>query len=120
MHYGENNSRHSPIRLRIMVGALPLRQDKDEVRQKSPGWYKANETQISNYKADLQDQLEAISVPECLTCSDSQCGDESHTVLRDDFVMDTLCAVIESSHATIPMVGGRPEAGRLDSGNMMG
>ena len=116
MHYGDNNSRHSPIMLRLKVGALPLRQDKDEVRQKRPGWYKANETHISNYKADLQGRLEAISVPECLKCSDSQCSDESHTMLRDDLVMETLCAVIESSHATIPMVGGRPGAVRPDSG----
>ena len=120
MHYGDNNSRHSPIMLRLKVGALPLRQDKDEVRQKRPGWYKANETHISNYKADLQGRLEAISVPECLKCSDSQCSDESHTMLRNDLVMETLCAVIESSHATIPMVGGRPGAVRPDSGNMPG
>ena len=32
----------------------------------------------------------------------------------------SLSAVIESSHATIPMVGGRPGSVRPDSGNMPG
>ena len=40
--------------------------------------------------------------------------------MRDDFVLDMLNCVIESSHATIPMVGGRPGSVRLDSGLMPG
>ena len=120
MHYGDNNSRHSPIMLKLKVGALPLRQHVNEVRPKRPGWYKASAKHIINYRIDLQGRLDGISVPKCMECTDSQCSDESHSVLRDNFVMDSLCAVIESSHATIPMVGGRPGSVRPDSGNMPG
>ena len=67
-----------------------------------------------------QGRLEAIPVPGCLECSDPKCNDETHSVVRDSFVLDTLSAVIESSHATIPMVGGRPGSVRPDSGNMPG
>ena len=35
-------------------------------------------------------------------------------------MLDTLFAVNECSHATIPMVGGRPGPVRPDSGNMSG
>ena len=54
-------------------------------------------------------------MPGCL-----ECNDETHSVVRDSFVLDTLSAVIQSSHATIPMVGGRPGSMQPDSGNMPG
>ena len=54
-------------------------------------------------------------MPGCL-----ECNDETHSVVRDSFVLDTLSAVIQSSHATIPMVGGRPGSVRPDSGTMPG
>ena len=52
--------------------------------------------------------------------SDNKCCDKSHTAVRDDFVLDMLNCVIESSHATIPMVSGRPGSVRPDSGLMPG
>ena len=55
-----------------------------------------------------------------LECRDPKCSDETHSVMRDSFFLDKLSAVIKSSHATIPMVGGRPGSVRLDSGNMPG
>ena len=108
MHFGDNNSRHSPIMVKLDMGALPLREKTNEVRPKRPAWYKASEAQISQYKADLQGRLQAIPVPVCLDCSDVKCKSESHTKVRDDFVLDNLIAVIEASHATILIVGGRP------------
>ena len=72
------------------------------------------------YKSDLQARLESIPVPDCLNCSNVKCEVRAHTCVRDDFVIDTLSAVIEASHATIPMVGGRPGSVRPDSGIMPG
>ena len=120
MHFGDNTSRHSPIMMRLNLGALPLRKKCDNVRPKRPCWYKASEEHIRSYKADLQARLEAIPVPECLDCSDVKCEVSDHSVRRDDFVLDTLSAVIESWHATIPMAGGRPGSVRPDSGVMPG
>jgi hypothetical protein len=120
MHFGDNNSRHSPIMVKLDMGALPLREKTNEVRPKRPAWYKASEAQISQYKADLQGRLQAIPVPVCLDCSDVKCKSESHTKVRDDFVLDNLIAVIEASHATIPIVGGRPGSVRPDYGLMPG
>ena len=119
-HFGDNNSRHSPIVLKLDMGALPIRQKPNEDRPRRPGWYKASELQIAQYKTDLQGRLQAIPVPACLDCSDVKCKSESHTSVRDDFVLDNLSAVIEASHANIPMVGGRPGSVRPDCGTMPG
>ena len=119
-HFGDNNSRHSPIVVKLDMGALPLREKTSEVKPRRPAWYKASEVQIAKYKADLRGRLQAIPVPACLDCSDVKCESESHTRVRDDFVLDNLSAVIEASHATIPMVGGRPGSVRPDSGVMPG
>ena len=69
MHFGDNNSRHSPIMLKLNMGALPLRQKSTKVRAKRPGWYKANAAQISRFKIDLQGRLETIPVPACISCT---------------------------------------------------
>ena len=44
----------------------------------------------------------------------------SHSDNRDGFVLDVLGAVIESSHATIPMVGGGQGRVKSDSGCVPG
>ena len=73
-----------------------------------------------NVTQNMQRRLEAIPVPACLNCSDAKCQSMSHTSERDDFVLDNLNAVIEASHATIPMTGGRPASVRPDSGTRPG
>ena len=65
-------------------------------------------------------KIEALAVPNCLQCQNVKCKDESHSVDRDGLVLDLLSSVIESSHATIPIVGGRPGASRPDSGCVPG
>ena len=119
-HFGDNNSRHSPIMLKLNIGALPLRQKSSEDRAKRPAWYKASEAHILRYKIDLLTRLETLPVPACLNCTDPKCQNVTHTSERDDFVIDNLNAVIEASHATIPMTGGRPGSVRPDSGTMPG
>ena len=71
LHFGDNTSRHSPIMVRLDMGALPVKQKSTEVRPRRPAWYKASEAHIKSYKADLQGRLEAIPVPECLECQDA-------------------------------------------------
>ena len=49
-----------------------------------------------------------------------KCQIEAHSEARDGLVLDLLGAMIESSHATIPMVGGQQGAARPDSGCVPG
>ena len=123
LHFGDNLSRHSPIMLKLDLGALPIRQKSDTFRPKRPAWYKASEQEVRRYKSELQSRLEAIPVPVCLAfdeCDNLKCQDELHSKERDDFVLSLMSAVIETSHTTIPMVGGRKEAARPDCGTMPG
>ena len=46
-------------------------------------------------------------MPAFMECTDLHCREEEHSAARDSLVLDVMSAVIESSHATIPMVGGR-------------
>ena len=59
-------------------------------------------------------------MPNCLHCQDLKCKAAEHSDSRDGFVLDLLGAVIESSHATIPMVGGGQGRAKPDSGCMPG
>ena len=123
LHLGDNLSRHSPIMVRLDLGALPTRPKPSTFRPRRPAWYKATEAQVTRYKSELLARLEAIPVPVCLEggeCEDAKCQDATHSTERDSFVLDMLSSVIETSHATIPMVGGRKEAVRPDCGTMPG
>ena len=59
------------------------------------------------YKSDLHSKLEKLPVPESLNCIDTMCDKQHHSKERDDMVLDILCAVVESSHTTVPLAGGR-------------
>ena len=97
---------------------LGIRQKPDTSTLRRPAWYKASESQISSYKADLLNRLEVIPVPVSLEVDG--CEDTTHSVERDTFVLEMLSSVIEASHTNIPMVGGRKEAVRPDCSSMPG
>ena len=107
LHRGDNMSRHSPIILKLDIGALPCKQKSSSWLPKKPAWYKANLVDIEKYKSDLQDKLESLPVVESLCCSNPKYQDMSHSGKRDSMVLDILVSIIEASHATIPMAGGR-------------
>ena len=65
-------------------------------------------------------KLDSVPVPDCLQCRNVKCDSGTHTDSRDGFVLDILGAVIEASHATIPMTGGRQDKVKPDSGCMPG
>ena len=120
IHLGDNLSRHSQIMVRLNMGELTKKQRSNFVKPCRPSWYKATEEQREAYTEDLLYRLEAVTPPESLSCQDPDCKDEHHSEERDGFVLDCLSAVIESSHATIPMVGGRLNSARSDNGCMPG
>ena len=45
--------------------------------------------------------------PAELDCQDPHCKDEEHLKVRDSFLLDVLIAMIETSHETIPLGGGK-------------
>ena len=59
-------------------------------------------------------------MPDSLQCQNLQCNSEAQSEARDGFVLDLLGSVIESTHATIPMVGGRAGAARPERGSVPG
>ena len=120
LHLGDNMSRHSPIMVKFDLGSLPAAGKSAAARPRRPAWYKATEQQQQLYKCDLSRRLDEVRVPACMGCTDLHCGDRGHTEERDGLVLDIMGAVIESSHATIPMVGGRQGAVRRDCGSVPG
>ena len=120
VHLGDNLSRHSPIMVKFDLGSLPAAGKSAAVRPRRPAWYKASEEQQELYKCDLARRLGEVRVPACLECTDLKCRDDEHSAARDWMVLDMMGAVVEASHATIPMVGGRQGAARRDCGAVPG
>ena len=120
IHLGDNQSRHPPIMMKLDVGALPLKLKPEFVVAKRPARYKATVDQYEAYRVTLERKIEAMNKPECLEFVNKKSQIETNSEDRDRLVLDLLGAVVESSHATIPMVGGRQGAARPDSGRVPG
>ena len=120
VHVGDNPSWHAPIMLMLKMGELPAKMQCEAAIFRQPAWYKVTTADCEAFKNDLNMKIEAVAVPNCLQCQNVKCKDESHSVDRDGFMLDLLSSVIDSSHATIPIVGGQPRAARPDSGCVPG
>jgi hypothetical protein len=62
---------------------------------------------LETFKFDCEERLQKLVLPPCLQCRDATCKESRHSTARDGFVLDMMGCVIESSHATIPMTGGK-------------
>ena len=111
VHRGDNLSVHSPIWVKLRVGALPLRQKVQPSTSKKPSWSKASQDQEENFTVTLQTKLQSIQVPAHLHCLDVHCSDKTHLQEADSMVLDILCAIVETSYTTLPLYGG-PGGGR--------
>jgi hypothetical protein len=120
LHLGDNLSRHSPILLKLDMGKLPTKIKVNECKPMRPAWYKATEKQQMEFKTDLDERLKKVVVPGCMLCTDLYCGLKEHTEERDGYMLDLMGALIEASHATIPMVGGKHGSSNHRSGCMPG
>ena len=63
---------------------------------------------------ELDERLASLVAPQSLLCSNPLCEDQNHTSDRDNFVLDIMSTVIEVSHSTIPMAGGRKSSDNPD------
>ena len=124
IHRGDNPSRHSPILLQLNVGDIPSKQADTTWLPRKPAWHKATGDSITKFGQELQSKLADISAPASLHCMDPLCSNQTHSKERDDMVVDILCAVVETSHTSIPLAGGRrPCPGSKDNtkqGNIAG
>ena len=106
---GDNLSCHSPCMLKLRLGELPTRPKVKVEGQtaRRPAWYKADETNIHNFKQRSEGKLKKLTVPSSIHFSNTQCKDETHSSDRDGFVLDCMGSIIVASQETIPMSGGR-------------
>ena len=104
LHLGDNRSRHSPVMVKLDLGAIPMKNFKSPKR---PAWYKASQEDIMTYTEELDCRIQDILVPKSVSCLDIDCSDPSHSIERDSMVLDMLVSIIEVSYSQIPMVGGR-------------
>ena len=107
LHLGDNRSRHSPIMVKLNLGAIPVKQKVNIKTPKRPAWYKATEDDILSYTGNLDSRMQGIIVPESIHCVNTECSNPSHSSERDSVVLDMLVSIIEVSHSHIPMVGGK-------------
>ena len=72
-----------------------------------PAWYKANDDELDAYTCKLNEKLAFLQPPQELSCHDPHCNIPEHLQARDSFLLDILISMIETSHETIPMGGGK-------------
>ena len=68
-----------------------------------PCWAKAREEDISNYKTDLEEQLQNIHVPDCIQCRDPLC--DSHGDAIEEYCSDVLEAIENTAKNNLPLSG---------------
>ena len=98
---GDNFSRHSPICLTLNVCALPLRLNAGSYAPRRPAWSQATEEDVLKFTTDMQTRLENIVPPNTLSCQNPHCADPDHSKLRDEFMLDILCNLVECSYTNI-------------------
>ena len=104
IHLGDNLSRHSPIMIKLKIGAIPLKPDRrEEPKARRPAWYKATTEDIDEYTEVLDEHLGNLMYPESLFCTDVHCTDQQHRQDRDDHVLDVLTSLVESSFSAVPL-----------------
>ena len=106
LHLADNPSRHDPIMMKLDIGTIPVKVAYCKANVRRPAWYKSNDVEIDAYTSSLHSKIMNLNPPECLNCQNEKCQDQKHSEDLDSFVLDTLTAIVEASHQTIPMSGG--------------
>ena len=103
LHIGDNSSRHAPIFFKFDAGNIPPNKITREKILRKPNWNKADKAQIDEYTETLYFTIEGIKSPCDINCKDVNCTINSHSETRDNYMMDILGAIIETSYNTIPL-----------------
>ena len=120
-HCGANMSRHSPIFVKLKLGALPVRKSVASAAPRRPAWSRASQEDTSAYTESLQVRLQGLTVQDSVLCQDPCCEDKSHSADCDSLLLDVLCSMVEASYTTIPLSGGgKAGQGRTARGGVPG
>ena len=106
VHLADNPSRHSPIMMKLEVGNIPPNVQSKLKLPRHPAWYKASEENIEDYTGTLDIKLRALQVPASLNCQNPNCKRKEHSKERDDYMLDILSVIIETSYTSIPLTSG--------------
>ena len=100
-------SRHSPIWIELNLGTLPTKKLVAAKTPVKPSWPKATIEDIKSYTSRLGGKLEALHSPGSLVCSEPHCADVTHSEERDSYMLDILLSIVETTHTSLPLSGGR-------------
>ena len=70
LHLGDNRSRHSPVMVKLNLGAIPLKEKEIFKSKKRPAWYKAKVEEIESYTQELDSRLMEIYIPRSMYFQD--------------------------------------------------
>lgn len=112
VHLGDNKSNHSPIMLKLNLPEVAQKETVQIDSIQKPQWNKAYEEDLNSYTNILHGKLETISVPAALHCQDVLCTSDQHSHDRDQYLVDVMEQVIETSHECIPVNKPLKQGGR--------
>ena len=116
LHLGDNLSRHSPIMLILNVGDIPVKEPVvPPALPKRPAWYKAENHHLNNYKGNLSDKLDQLTVPPSIDCRDPHCQSPDHKQERDCLMLDVLSCICDAAKEEIPLSGGGGQSQGTDA-----
>ena len=111
----------SPIMMKIQLVDIPVKdQQREPARARKPAWYKATHEDKLQYTSLLEEKLQDIPVPDSYNCRDVNCKMEEHSSACDGHVLDVMCAVMEATHACIPLSSGTSSSGKQKSCSLPG
>ena len=103
IHRGDNVSGHAPIFSEFEVDHLPRKLLPEIKKVPKQNWKCATPSDKLNYKNRLQERLSRIHIPQdCLNCEDVKCMDADHCVDLDNYIIDIIEAVEDTTKDTIP------------------
>ena len=105
---GDNRSRHCPIWVTLKLGSLPIRQSRSKWIPRKPDWASASINQKTTFKQQLEVKLGELdnNIDPNIHCQDPHRNDDKHSTSRDNYVLNILASMVETTHLTIPTYGG--------------
>ena len=99
LHLGDNVSGHSPIYMKLNLGAMPLHAVKPMQYCPRQNWNKATLEDKDDFKNAVSECLSSLSVPNSvIQCHDLGCTDPAHRIDIDLFTRD-LIMILENCAA---------------------
>jgi len=103
VHDVDNLSDHEPVYMQLGLSFRSCIHTLPKNTRTKPAWYKADRTNIAEYKSDLQSRLLNVTVPtSVLSCHDVKCCIEEHASLLKQYVSDIIRICIEAANSTMP------------------